>query len=249
MTRPFLRRTSPPRRPLQPSIPRRLIVLRDQPSASIAYNAGLDATRRGSASSRIRMSTCRSGGKDCLPSMSHGSIGSIRTGRSPAFSGWIAMAPLSAGSGPPASAGNSGRSRTRSLSSLWTSLSSCSTVTAVPVRSGASQLSPLRHRYRPDGTVVGKGAYVVDAPVVHNSVPTPGLRGGYMRAYDYMRRKWRARLPITTPVTRITRLGWYLRLQDMRTFRFNARRMRRIRAATAAPRPDPQGIARKMGYE
>ena len=95
----------------------------------------------------------------------------------------------------------------------------------------------------------GKGAYVVDAPVVHNSVPTPGLRGGYMRAYDYMRRKWRDRLPITTPVTRITRLGWYLRLQDMRRFSLKPKRTKQIRLAARRPRPDPREIARKMGYE
>lgn len=95
----------------------------------------------------------------------------------------------------------------------------------------------------------GKGAYVVDAPVVHNSVPTPGLRGGFMVAYDYMRKKWRKRLSIVTPVTRITRLGWYLRIQDVRKFRFSAKSKKRVRLAVSRPRPDPQAVARGLGYE
>jgi hypothetical protein len=64
-----------------------------------------------------------------------------------------------------------------------------------------------------------------------------------------MRRKWRERLPIITPVTRITRLGWYLRLQDMRTFSLKPKRTKHIRLAARRPRPDPREIARKMGYE
>lgn len=95
----------------------------------------------------------------------------------------------------------------------------------------------------------GKGAYALNAPVVHNSVPTPGLRGGYMLAYDYLRKKWHNRLPIVTPVTRITRSGWYLRWQDTRKFRFNSRLSRQIGLAATLPRPNPQAIAQRLGYE
>jgi hypothetical protein len=95
----------------------------------------------------------------------------------------------------------------------------------------------------------GKGAYVLDAPVVHNSIPTPGLRGGYMQAYDYMRRKWRARLPIITLVTRITRSGWHLRIRHMRMFWFSTKQRKRMRLAARSLRPDPRSIARTLGYE
>lgn len=112
---------------------------------------------------------------------------------------------------------------------------------------------PSFHLYATDIVQIAmsarKGAYVVDLPVVHNSVATPGLRGGYMQAYDAMRQKWRARLPIITPVTHITRSGWYVRIQDLRMFRLNTKRKKRLRLAAALPRPNAQAIARELGYE
>ena len=112
---------------------------------------------------------------------------------------------------------------------------------------------PSFHLYATDivqiAVAAGKGAYVVDAPVVHNSVATPSLRGGYMQAYDVMRKKWRARLPILTPVTCITRSGWYVRIQDLRMFRLNPKRKKRLCLAASLPRPDARKIAQALGYE
>ena len=45
----------------------------------------------------------------------------------------------------------------------------------------------------------GRGAYVVCAPIVHNSRPMPYLRADYFRAYRYVAHKWSDRLPIRTP--------------------------------------------------
>jgi len=42
----------------------------------------------------------------------------------------------------------------------------------------------------------GKGAYVICAPVVHNSRPVPYLDGSYFRSHSYLMTKWRDRLPI-----------------------------------------------------
>ncbi|MGI3212817.1 hypothetical protein ACROSR_17095 [Roseovarius tibetensis] len=95
----------------------------------------------------------------------------------------------------------------------------------------------------------GYGAFVIHAPVIHNSVLVAGLHGGFMRAYDYMRNKWWSYLPITTPVTRITRSGIAARLKDLRRYQLNFRNRKRIDTARMAERPDPQRIARKLGYE
>ncbi|WP_371055993.1 hypothetical protein [Rhodosalinus sp. K401] len=95
----------------------------------------------------------------------------------------------------------------------------------------------------------GKGAYVVDVPVVHNSLPVATVRGGFAASYKYMQNKWRDRLPISTPVTCITRGGWEFVWQDIRRFRLSVNRRKRVRAALSGPRPDPRKIALELGYE
>jgi hypothetical protein len=42
----------------------------------------------------------------------------------------------------------------------------------------------------------GRSAYVVCAPVVHNSRPVPFLPRDYLAAHAFLRRKWKHRLPI-----------------------------------------------------
>lgn len=96
----------------------------------------------------------------------------------------------------------------------------------------------------------GKGAYVVHAPVVHNSVPTFTLSGAFLTSYDYMRRKWRDRLPIQTPVTRLTQSGWGTRWQNFRKSGFSGKRGHHLRTqAEAQPRRNPVEIAKMLGYE
>lgn len=96
----------------------------------------------------------------------------------------------------------------------------------------------------------GKGAYVIDAPVVHNSVPVRTLAGAFLTAHDYMRRKWRARLPILTTVGPITRFGIRIRLQILRRYGLSRHKADRLRAADQQrSRRDPAEIARKLGYE
>ena len=90
----------------------------------------------------------------------------------------------------------------------------------------------------------GLGAYVFDGPVVHNSLPVTRLDGSYCRAYRYMQRKWRARLPIKTTIVPITRWGWPLFSWQLR------RRIRSFRERPTTQRcPSPAGVARKLGYE
>jgi hypothetical protein len=87
------------------------------------------------------------------------------------------------------------------------------------------------------------GAYAADLPVVHNSKPVATLDAGYLAGWRYMRRKWRTRLPIVTPVTRIDRFGLKLLRKQLQLWR-----SMRSRATAAIPRSeDPAAIAARCG--
>lgn len=111
---------------------------------------------------------------------------------------------------------------------------------------------PSFHLYGTDivqaALAAGYGAYVVDAPVVHNSTPVRSLRGGFLTAYDHLRKKWRRALPIVTPVTRITRFGMTVRWQHLRRALRLKRRGLPSQDKTRAP-ANPAAIARGLGYE
>ena len=51
---------------------------------------------------------------------------------------------------------------------------------------------------------LGRGAFAVEAPIVHNNRPIGSLAGDYAEAYRFARRKWRGRLPISTTICRLT---------------------------------------------
>lgn len=51
---------------------------------------------------------------------------------------------------------------------------------------------------------MGYSAWAVELPVVHNNRPIGSLRGGYLQAYKYARRKWRRQLPIYTSICALT---------------------------------------------
>lgn len=92
----------------------------------------------------------------------------------------------------------------------------------------------------------GLEAYVIEAPVVHNSWCNPQpLDGAYRAAYRYMQRKWAGKLPLKTCVVDVTRWGWPLYRQWARNEL--ARLRGRVRAR---PRhPDPAVLAARLGYE
>lgn len=54
---------------------------------------------------------------------------------------------------------------------------------------------------------LGYKAFIIDAPVVHNSMPVKKLGKDYWRSYMYCRRKWRDRLPISTTVVPLSRFA------------------------------------------
>lgn len=113
---------------------------------------------------------------------------------------------------------------------------------------------PSFHLYGTDivqsAIAAGHSAYVIHSPVVHNSRSVRTLKGGYMEAYNYMRLKWRARLPIATPVTTITRFGFQARWKVVKK-----RYLRKFLQPSYEPRTsedppcNPVLIARHLGYE
>lgn len=94
----------------------------------------------------------------------------------------------------------------------------------------------------------GLGAYVIHAPVIHNDQPIKSLRSGFLEAHNYMRRKWRNRLPIATPVTKITTFGTktYIKILKEELNKFRNRSV----AQNVDPRYiDPIKISNLLGYE
>ena len=93
-------------------------------------------------------------------------------------------------------------------------------------RSSGLQFDPALPRYHLYGTdliqtawAAGKGAYVVPMPVVHNDDFKRALGRDFAESYHFVRRKWRAALPLRTPVLWITRWGLGLPYQRLRAWR------------------------------
>ena len=228
--------------------PSRLTVLRDQPTAGTAYNAGLAQTRA-DICVFVHQDVYLPRGWDGLLAREIGKLNAMDPN-------W--------GVAGVYGVGQDGRHAGRVWSTGLRREIGSSPQTPVPAQSFDELLLVLNRRsglcFDPDlpsfhlyGMDIaqtaldrGLGAYVIDAPVIHNSVPTPTLMGGFRSAYNYGRHKWSRRLPIQTPVTSLTRLGLYPLWQQIRGTRT---RNRRLRHAAENPRPDPAEIARDLGYE
>src|SRR5512134_700056 len=107
---------------------------------------------------------------------------------------------------------------------------------------------PGFHLYATDlclaARMAGVGVYVVHAPAVHNSVPVRTLRGYYLSAYRYLKKKWALVLPIRTPIAPITRY-------ELGFWRAEWRRLRTRITTSGRPqeRRDARFVARSLGYE
>lgn len=90
----------------------------------------------------------------------------------------------------------------------------------------------------------GRGAYAVALPLIHNDGYHDQLGQDYIDAYRFMQRKWRAALPLRTPITKISGHGLHLvksRLKNIRS--------RRVRQAMAQPTAtDPARYADLCGW-
>ncbi len=229
----------------------RLTILRDQPSASIAYNAGLDATEAEIVVFLHQDVYLPAGWDDKLARhLEHldqldpkwavsGLFGLIRDGR---WAGRVWDTALGRDLSP--------------LVDVPVAVASIDELVIILKRSSGLRFDenlPGFHLYGTDivqtALAAGYGAYVIDAPVVHNSVPAV-LSGAYMRAYNYMLRKWRRHLPIRTTCSVLSYRGWVrVRWRTLRRAGVFANRDRLRAEAERRPRRDPVEIARSLGYE
>lgn len=93
----------------------------------------------------------------------------------------------------------------------------------------------------------GRSAHVVEAPVVHNTVPVASLAGGFTAGYRFLQNKWATRLPIVTSMTTITRGGLPLLRARGRHWWYDRRAKR---SGNQPPRvTDIVALARTIGYE
>jgi len=93
----------------------------------------------------------------------------------------------------------------------------------------------------------GSRAYVIHAPVVHNSNPVETLSGAYSDAYRYMQGKWKESLPVPTTVVPVTRFGYPLMRYKLRRALKRMLLLETIR--TAGPREFGRNIALRLGFE
>ncbi|GLS85389.1 hypothetical protein GCM10010873_03620 [Cypionkella aquatica] len=88
---------------------------------------------------------------------------------------------------------------------------------------------PGWHMYGTDivttARTAGLHAYAGALPTIHNDRYHDHLRGDFVQAYTAMRQKWRAQLPLRTPIIKISKSGLHLyknRWQDYRSETFRA---------------------------
>lgn len=107
---------------------------------------------------------------------------------------------------------------------------------------------PGWHMYGPDivqtARAAGKGAYAGALPCIHNDRYHGALGRDFDEAYRFMQRKWANRLPIRTPITKISRSGLHL-MRD----RWNNRRSADFREGMAIGTDHPvEFLAERCGW-
>lgn len=222
-----------------------LLALRNQPSAAIAYNHGLDATSEDIivfAHQDVYLPA---------PWLDQLAAAIAMLERQPPW-GVIGLFGVTATGTPVGRVWSSGIGR--ELGAAFAApIEAVSIDEMVIVLRRASGLRfdpslPGFHLYATDlclaARTAGAGVYVAPAPAVHNSVPVRTLRGTYLNAYRYLKKKWAFLLPIRTPIAPITRF-------ELGFWRAEWRRLRgRIRGAGRPPeRRDARQVAQILGYE
>ena len=106
---------------------------------------------------------------------------------------------------------------------------------------------PGYHLYGTDIVQIAKDqgweSYVIDAPVIHNSLPVKKLASDFSSIYPYMQRKWCRKLPIPTLTASITRYGWPLKKITLKQLFHNSNRSVYQRLES------PHRKAQELGYE
>ncbi len=108
-------------------------------------------------------------------------------------------------------------------------------------------LLPGFHMYGTDIVQIarlnGLSAYIIDAPVIHNSLPYLKFDQHFLTCYRYMQKKWKKVLPIKTTVTTITHFGWPLKKRFIKQCFIKNDRSKYHRLN------NPAAKAREIGYE
>lgn len=108
---------------------------------------------------------------------------------------------------------------------------------------------PCFHLYGTDIVLTawsqGLGAYVRDLPLVHNDDFHDKLRDDFTRSYDYLRKKWKTRLPIRSPVVKIDAWGLSLAIYRLRAQASIEKR----RALAGDTSVDPRHYSSICGWE
>ncbi|MFN3936370.1 MAG: hypothetical protein ACK4KW_02230 [Gemmobacter sp.] len=224
-----------------------LHVERDAPSAAIAYNRALDATRAGIVI-LAHHDVFLPDGWDRLLALRIAEVERIDPD-------WGVIGPFGVG-----------RENRMNYGPVWSSsigmIAGLVPETPVPVQSFDELLLVLRrssglrfdetlpnfHLYGLDiaqtAWAAGKGAWTVPLPLVHNDRFHEALGEDFGQAYDHVRRKWRAHLPLNAPVVAVDR--WGLALRKVRR---DSRRSTAYRAAlSVSPEVDPRVYAARCGW-
>jgi hypothetical protein len=122
-------------------------------------------------------------------------------------------------------------------------------------RSSGLQFDPGLQGYHLYGTdivqsalAVGRGAYVIHAPVIHNSLPCLYLAADYFRAYTYVSRKWRSRLPLHSCAALVHAPGWHALRFRMR-HKFCELRYSRLDRQSLDRQHDCAALAKRLRFE
>ena len=107
---------------------------------------------------------------------------------------------------------------------------------------------PDWHMYGTDivqtARAAGRGAYVVALPCIHNDRYHRALGNDYFQCYRFMQRKWAARLPMYTPIVKISRSGLHLLRNRWRDWSSHDYRQ----AMSVETDTDPREYARRCGW-
>lgn len=93
-----------------------------------------------------------------------------------------------------------------------------------------------------------RSAYVIDAPVIHNSDQLVRLDRGYIQAYDYMCEKWQESLPLRTLTGLISTDRQRMRRNSRQAFKRYLIARFLTRSGPRKGVADPAALARRLGY-
>jgi len=238
--------------------PDRLTVMRDQPSASVAYNRGLDQTEADYVVFAHQDVYLPQGWDVTLARALHD-----LEARDPtwAVAGLIGRTPGGAVHGRVWSTG-----LVREVgdpTGLPVPVTCVDELLIVLKRASGLRFDPALPSFHLYGTDIvqmaraaGHSAYAIHAPVVHNSRPVQSLKGGFDVSYAYLQQKLAADLPVQTLIATIDTTDADLRRTEASLAQSRARRALRrqwklFRADWRWPvrAPSAQAIAHHLGYE